>query len=353
MNHRHFTTRFLNYSLLILFGALFAFFLAYLLLDLLLPFTAALASAVILSPLSRRIGKRTRMSLRILRLFILFTLMSLLSFVFVFGTIKLLDEAGVFFSSLYTKLEILLEKLFALLKKFPSQTATGEAVASAIGSAIENAMSELSAKSASLAAHFVAKLPALLFSLLIFLISLFYFSFDYESITAYLASLVPPKYHDRLNRLKQHALKTTKCFFRAYWLLFLLTFAELYLAFLFLKVEHAFLLSLLAATFDMLPAVGVGIVLLPWATLLFLNGATTRAIIILVITLVVTLIRQIAEPHIIGKNFGIHPLASLISLYIGLRFVGVIGILISPFAALAASEALSLYRKKIQEKTDV
>ena len=349
MNHRHFTSRFLKTSLLILFVSLFAFFLFYLLFDLLLPFTAAFASAVILSPLSRRIGKRTRMSLRILRLFILFSLMALLSILIVFGTIKLLDEAGVFFSYLYSKLEILFDKLFALLQKFPSGTATGETIASAI----QNAMSELSAKSASLAAHFVAKLPALLFSLLIFLISLFYFSFDYESITAYLSSLVPPKYQKRLNDLKQHALKTVKCFFRTYWLLFLLTFAELYLAFLFLRVEHAFLLSLIAATFDMLPAVGVGIVLLPWAALLFLSGATARAITVLVITLAVTLIRQIAEPHIIGKNFGIHPLASLISLYIGFRLFGIVGILISPFSALAASEALALYRKKIQEKTDV
>ena len=343
-------SRFLRLSLLVLFGGLFAILLFYLFFDLLLPFTAAFVSAVLLSPLSRRIGKRTRMSLRALRLFLLFLLMALLSFLLILGAIKLLDEAGAFFSSLYTKLEVLLEKLFALLENRKTNSPTAETLASAIGDALQNAMSEISAKSASLAARFATKLPSMLFSLLIFLLALFYFSFDYEAITAYLTSLFPQKHQSVLETAKNLIMTTAKRFFRAYGLLFLITFAELYLAFLFLRVDHAFLLALISSTLDILPAVGVGIILLPWAIALFLAGNTTRALAILGITLAVTLIRQVAEPHIIGKHFGIHPLASLLALYVGFRLAGVLGILLSPFAALAVSEALSLYRKKTQEQ---
>lgn len=354
------TSRLVKISLILLFGGLLTFLLFYLFLDLLLPFTAAFASAVILSPVSRRIGKRTQMSLRTLRLFLLFLLMGLLSFLLIFGTIKLLDEAGAFFSTLYSRLEILLEKVFAYLEKLKDTSAnispTAETLGKAFGNALQNAMSELSAKSASLAAHFAAKLPSLLFSLLIFLLAVFYFSFDYEAITAYLASLFPQKHHTKIKLIKQRLFATANRFFRAYGLLFIITFIELYLSFLFLRIEHAFLLALIASILDILPAVGVGIVLLPWSAALFIGGNTARAIAILVICLAVTLIRQVLEPHIIGKQFGIHPLASLIALYVGLRLMGVLGILLSPFIALAVSELLSFYRQKIrntEERTPI
>jgi len=351
MTHDTKISRLLRVLLLILIGTLFVVLLFYLFFDLLLPFTAAFLSAVLLSPLSRRIGKRTRMSLRVLRLFLLFVLMALLSFLLIIGTIKLLDEAGAFFSSLYDRLEVLLEKAFAFLERYKSASPTAESLSSAIGNALKNAMSEISAKSASLAARFAAKLPAMLFSLLIFLLALFYFSFDYEAITAYLYSLFPPKHRSKIESAKQSVFATGRRFLRAYGLLFLITFAELYLSFLFLRIDHAFLLSLIAATLDILPAVGVGVILIPWAIVLFIAGNTSRALAILGITLAVTLIRQIAEPHIIGKQFGIHPLASLIALYVGFRLAGVLGILLSPFLALAVSEALAFYRQKIHQKT--
>ena len=346
--------RLLRLLLWIFLGVLAALLFFYLVLDLLFPFTAAFSSAALLFPLSRRIGKRTRMSLRVLRLFLLFLLMALLSFLLIFGTIKLLDEAGAFFSTLYTRLEVFLEKVLAYWERFQSQSTTisptAETITSAIGDALKNAISNISAKSASLAAHFAAKLPAMLFSLLIFLLALFYVSFDYEAITSYLLSLFPPKHRPQIEAIKKRAFSVGKRFFRAYGLLFLITFAELYLAFLFLKINHAFLISLIAATLDILPAVGVGVVLVPWAIVLFIGGSSSRAFALLGITLAVTLIRQIAEPHIIGKEFGIHPLASLIALYVSLRLIGVVGILLSPFLALAVSEALAIYRKKLHQK---
>ena len=339
----------LQILLLILLGGIAVGFLSYLFLDLLLPFTAAFFAAVLLSPLSKRIGKKTRMSLRALRLFLLFFLMASLSLLLIFGAIKLIDEAGEFFSSLYSRLEVLFAKLFAFLETSGQNSPTASKMASALSEALKNAMSELSSKSASLAAHLAAKLPSMLFSLFIFLLSLFYFSFDYEAITAYFASLLPKKYREKAERVKRGILLSTKRFLRAYGLLFLLTFGELYVAFLFLKVDSALILALIAATLDILPAVGVGVVLVPWSIALFVSGNTARAITLLVITLAVTLIRQVAEPHIIGKEFGIHPLASLVALYVGLRLLGIIGILISPFLALAVSEAVNLYRNTLSK----
>lgn len=339
--------------LLFFLGAILLWLLFRLFFDLLLPFTAAFFSALLLSPLSKRLGKKTKMSLRALRLLILFFLMAVLSLLLIWGAIRLFDEAGTFFLSFYDRFESTLNALFSFLdrvkEKLPISSATAEEVAGIVNEALRNAMSEISSRSAALAARLAARLPSMLFSLLIFLLALFYFSFDYDKVTAYLVSLVPPRLRPRLQGCRDGFFGAVKRFLRAYFLLYLITFSQLYLAFIFLRVEYAALLALIAATLDILPAVGVGIVLVPWAIALFIGGSTGRAVAILVIYLAVTLIRQIIEPHIIGAHFGIHPLASLIALYAGFRLFGVLGILLSPFFALIVSQALAFYRKKIGE----
>lgn len=51
---------------------------------------------------------------------------------------------------------------------------------------------------------------------------------------------------------------------------------------------------------------------------------------------VITLIRELIEPRIVGGSIGISPFASLASMYIGLRLFGAAGLFICPLAVIAA-----------------
>jgi len=113
----------------------------------------------------------------------------------------------------------------------------------------------------------------------------------------------------------------------------LLTLGELTLGFLLLRVEYPFLLALLAAALDILPVFGVGTVLLPWALFCLLTGGILRGVGILVLYAVITVVRQIAEPHFVGKSIGLHPILMLIAFYVGIRLFGVAGILLGPLCA--------------------
>ena len=57
---------------------------------------------------------------------------------------------------------------------------------------------------------------------------------------------------------------------------------------------------------------------------------------LLVLYAVITVVRQIAEPHLVGKSLGLHPMLTLIAFYAGLKVFGVAGVLIAPALLLCA-----------------
>lgn len=346
-------TLWLRRALALLFALLAFAFLFFFFFDLILPFTAAFLVALLLSPLTRRLGKKTRMSPRYLRVFLLFLLMGLLSLLLTLALIRLFGEAKDFFLTLYGSLDSILASFFSVIErlkdKLKLESVNTEGLSLLFSDAFHNVMAEISSRSASAAAHLAARLPSLLFALLLFVIALFYFSLDYDRITSYLTSLLPPRFRPTLDKLKQAFFSALGRYCKAYFLLFLITFAELFLAFVLLRVEYAFLVALLTAVLDILPAIGIGIVLIPWALFHLISGQIGRAVALLVLYLIMTLLRQILEPHIIGAHFGLHPLASLVALYLGFRTLGVLGILLSPLLAFAFVKLLSLWRQKMQK----
>ncbi len=180
----------------------------------------------------------------------------------------------------------------------------------------------------------IAALPAALLFLLVTVIACFYFSVEYETVTESMPRLLPPKWRERVPEISRKARAGAGQYLRAYCLLFLITFAELLLGFVILRVDYVFLLALLVALLDFLPIFGVGTVLLPWAIFALLTGNTFLGIGLFVLYAAITVIRQVIEPHIVGKSLGLHPILMLIALYAGLKIFGIIGVFAGPAVAL-------------------
>lgn len=109
-----------------------------------------------------------------------------------------------------------------------------------------------------------------------------------------------------------------------------LTFAELCIGLLAFKIPYAVPIALAIAVFDILPILGTGGVLLPWAAVLFMLGNMPLGAGILALYLVITMVRNIVEPKIVGKQIGLHPLATLVALFVGLKLIGIAGAVILP-----------------------
>lgn len=116
-----------------------------------------------------------------------------------------------------------------------------------------------------------------------------------------------------------------------------ITFAGLCL----LKVSHPMLWALVIAFVDILPVLGSGTVLIPWALVQLIQGSTARAAGLLGTYIVVTVTRSVLEPRFLGKNLGLDPLVTLMAMYAGYRLWGVTGLILSPILAVTALQIAS------------
>ena len=200
----------------------------------------------------------------------------------------------------------------------------------------------------------VGGLPSFLFDFLIWVLASVLLTVEYRRVLCAVKAHLPRKVCALLGLLRRHGLRAVAKLCRAYALLMLLTFAELLLGFWILRIPHAPVLAAVVALVDILPVVGVGTVLLPWSAFLLLTGQTFPAVGLLALYLVITVVRNLLEPRIVGKQVGLPPLATLLFMYVGLQAGGIAGLFLLPLAAVVAAQ---LYREgvlpRIPRRTDV
>ena len=116
---------------------------------------------------------------------------------------------------------------------------------------------------------------------------------------------------------------------------FLIVLAGLWL----LGVSFAPLWAGAIALVDAVPLLGTGTVMLPWAVICLIQGQQLRAMGLLCTFGVALLVRTTLEPRLIGRHLGIDPLVTLIFLYLGYRFWGILGMLLAPIVLAAVTAA--------------
>lgn len=84
---------------------------------------------------------------------------------------------------------------------------------------------------------------------------------------------------------------------------------------------------------DLLPLLGAGVILLPWAGFVLLTGQTGRGIGLVLLWVLVWLLRQFLEPRLTGHALGVHPYGMLVLLYAGYQLAGIGGMLCAAVAA--------------------
>lgn len=177
-------------------------------------------------------------------------------------------------------------------------------------------------------------LPVALLSVLVFVLSCFYLSLDGARLFSWMLGCFNPNQRPRVRRVCTSVVDALRGYLRAYGLIFCMTLTELVIGLHIVGVRYAFLIAVLVALVDLLPVLGSGAVLLPWSVVAFLSRDLRTGIGLLVLYGVVTLVRQVAEPKIVGNSLGLHPLATLAAMYVAFRLFGAIGLILGPCAAI-------------------
>lgn len=117
-------------------------------------------------------------------------------------------------------------------------------------------------------------------------------------------------------------------------------FVLLLAGFALLKLQHPLMLAVLITLVDAFPVLGVGTVLIPWSLLRLIQGDRALGLGLLGLYAVIWLIRSVLEPKLLGKELGLDPLVTLVSIYAGFRLWGLGGMLLAPIVALTATQVI-------------
>ena len=184
----------------------------------------------------------------------------------------------------------------------------------------------------------VSYIPTILIFFIATCVSTFLISSDYKTVTNFVLAQMPKTWQERTLRTKDHLFATLAKWVKAQLSLMIITFFELLVGFLLMGHPYAFLLAFSIALIDAMPILGTGTILIPWAVISLITLDFRTAIWLAGMYLVIMLVRNVIEPKIVGDQIGLHPLVTLISMYVGLQVFGLFGFVLFPILLVVITQ---------------
>ncbi len=196
----------------------------------------------------------------------------------------------------------------------------------------------------------ITRIPSFIVYLIITILATYFITTDRILLLDDIEQRVPKKWIRNANNNFQSVISILGKFLKAeltlVFISFILVLIGLYIfEFLGMNVRSPFLIALGIGFVDLLPILGSGTVMLPWGIALIILGDVTLGVSVLGLLVLITVVRQVLEPKIVSNNLGIHPLYTLIAMYIGFKMSGVLGLLFGPIILIIIINCLTMYMK--------
>ncbi len=180
------------------------------------------------------------------------------------------------------------------------------------------------------------QIPTTLVSIVVAIVACCFMTSDFESVKRLVLGFFQPDTRTKIVRAKRLLFPSLGKMAKAYGIIITITFCELSLGLFLLKLMgiydsgYIFVIAILTAIIDIVPVLGTGTVLIPWAAISLLNANYPLAIGLIIMYACITVIRQIIEPKLVAAQLGIPAFLTIVSMFIGSQIFGVIGIFILP-----------------------
>lgn len=307
-------------------------------LPLVTPFVIGVIVAAILRPVIDIVSKLLHVKRSFVSIFILIIFYSLIALLAILVGVKIFT----FLKDLCFQIPVIYKDSIEpalntasdnLLKQFPEIEVYLEDVITNINDSVFGFLTTASSTVIGAITGFAGQVPSMLINFLFTIVSSFFFTIDYHRLTDFILKQFSSEKRAMIIKVKNNVIGTLGNFIKAYAILITITFCELSIGFLILKVPNSFLIALLVAIVDLMPILGTGAVLLPWCIIAFIFGNNAMGIGILILYLIITIVRQTLEPRVVGQQIGLHPIVTLICIYVGAQLLGVLGIFLLPVTA--------------------
>lgn len=307
------------------------------------PFLIALAIAMPMQPVARKIAKRTKINRRfasvVLVLLCYLVLVALVALIVAGIASVIVDFADMlpdyFAESIQPAIENLGDSIIDKLDRFiPNINDKVNNAMPDIVSQISGTVMNFSVAVLSWASDVGSKLPGFLLGTVICVIASIFLAVDYDKAATTVMGILPPKVREIILVAKRALGAIVGKYLKSYMLILLMTFAELAIGLWIVGIGKPLRIAALIAVFDILPIVGSGLVLAPWAIINLIQGNYGIGVGLAILWVIVIVVREYAEPRIVGKQVGLHPLVTLVCLWVGLKLGGALGMFALPIGLL-------------------
>jgi sporulation integral membrane protein YtvI len=178
--------------------------------------------------------------------------------------------------------------------------------------------------------QFLPRFPQLLFAIVLGGVTAYFFSRDKKLISQLFYRILPQKWQQATFALKTEVMTSVARFIRVECILALVTTSLTTVFFFCLGTPAAVAYGFLAGVLDFLPVLGPGLVYIPLAVIHLVFRDYYQALWLIIAYFLLLLVRQVIEFKLIGENLNLHPLVSILVIYIGIQIFGLAGIFFGP-----------------------
>lgn len=186
----------------------------------------------------------------------------------------------------------------------------------------------------------VRQLPSFLVAVLITIISACFLTKDYGVVRDFIMRQFSERSRQKISRAKKLVAFSIGKIVKSYLLIILITTCELSIGLFVLKLlgfynsGYIIGISVIIALIDIVPVLGTGTVLIPWAVISLITDNTGMGIGLIVVYAIISVIRQIIEPKLVAGQFDLPAIVTIASMYIGTKIFGAIGLFLLPLTVI-------------------
>lgn len=184
------------------------------------------------------------------------------------------------------------------------------------------------------------QIPMIAVGVLVCVVSCCFMTTDYRTLRDMILSQLSQKRQSAVIRTKQVTFSTLGKMGKAYSIILFVTFMEMLLGLSFLKLIHVydsgyiFAIAFITAVVDIIPVLGTGTILIPWALWSLFTGDVGLGIGLLVVYAIISVIRQVIEPKLVASQLGLPPFVTIMAMYIGSQLFGFVGLFLLPITVM-------------------
>ncbi len=185
----------------------------------------------------------------------------------------------------------------------------------------------------------ITGVPTMITYSFITILAIIFICFDREYIPNAIKSQIPTKWFEKIKQIISQmcsiSFKYIKAEAKLSFICFVLVLVGLIAFDAFgLNVSYPITMAIFIGFVDLLPLFGAGAVMVPWVVYLVLTGNIPLAIAVAILWMAWAIIKQLAEPKMVSKEMGMHPIFTLMGMSTGFKLMGVLGLILGPIILL-------------------